>query len=403
MPFNFKYNDAIYSLPFETGNVVGTYGSILTYKKTTPAAPYRSLPFVPYKDTTKPLGYSNGAYKTYYCSDYPSIHGRKNNTNYSCCNNYQYYTTSVWIFDYAYIGSYSKTVWYAENSYLGPSYNKYKYQTELAPYGIVRPSRDGYIFKGWNTSADDTGTAYKSMSTMRSTSYEATFYALWARIDAGTYGDQQFLDLLADWFGGLPGKDAVSSVKFSNHSVKLTIGSTAVTVSVGTTLRLSHPTSNFGFDQQWKLVINGTAYTIRWANWQGQGGGPGTIDVSNGWLTDVYMPDIAKGTYSPSSFKNLIEQYISVGGSRTVSRGFTATVNGTSVTVPAGGTIYYMHPYSNPDTYLVGFGTKDNYNLYDVAQHSFSTDKTYCVYSSGEILSAYSNFSINISSDINFN
>lgn len=110
-----------------------------------------------------------------------------------------------------------------------------------------------------------------------------------------------------------------------------------------------------------------------------------------------------KELFPPSSFKNLIEQYISVNGSRTVSQGFTATVNGTSVTVPVGGTIYYMHPYSNPDTYLVGFGTKDNYNLCDVAQHPFSTDKTYCVYSSGGELSAYSNFSITISSDIKFN
>lgn len=113
--------------------------------------------------------------------------------------------------------------------------------------------------------------------------------------------------------------------------------------------------------------------------------------------------DIAAGTYSPSSFKNLISQFISVGSSRTVAQGFTAKVNGTSVTVPAGGTIYYMHPYSNPDTYLVGFGTKDNYNLYNVAQHSFSTDKTYCVYSSGGILSAYSNFPITLAQDIKFN
>ena len=62
-----------------------------------------------------------------------------------------------------------------------------------------------------------------------------------------------------------------------------------------------------------------------------------------------------------------------------------------------------MHPYSNPDTYLVGFGTKDKDNLYNIAQHSFSTDKTYCVYSSGGILSAYSNYSITLAQDIKFN
>lgn len=403
MVFKFKHNDAIYILSPAVGNVVGTYGSIFTYNKTAVASPYGGLPLVPYKDTTKPLGYSDGPYKIYYCSNYPSIHCRKNNTNYSCCNNYQEYRTQTWTFDYAYTGSSSKTVSYAKNSFLGSSYNKYTYQTQLAPYEMVTPARSGYTFKGWNTRPDDTGTAYKSASTMRSTDSDATFYALWARIDEGTYGDQQFLDRLAAWFGGLPEKNQASRSKISNHRVDLLIGSTAITVNVGSTLQLSHPTSNFGFDQQWCLVIDGTAYVIRWADWKQQGGGPGTIVVSNGWLTDVYSPDIAAGTYSPSSFKNLISQFISVGGSRTVAQGFTAIVNGTSVTVPAGGTIYYMHPYSNPDTYLVGFGTKDNYNLYNVAQHSFRTDKTYCVYSSGGILSEYSNYSITLAQDIKFN
>lgn len=405
MLFKFKFNDIVYSLTPAVGNVAGTYGSIFIYNKTAGASPYRGLPLVPYKDTTKPLGYSDGEYKFYYCSNYPSIHCRKNNTNYSCCNNYQYYTTSVWIFDYAYMGSYSKTVWYAGNSYLGSSYNKYKYQTELAPYGIVSPSRSGYTFKGWNTSADDTGIPYKQAGVTRPTNSDATFYALWARIDAGTYGDQQFLDLLEDWFGGLPAKDAVSSVKFSNHSVKLTIGSKAVTVSVGTTLQLSHTTSNFGFDQQWKLVINGTPYEIRWANWAGQGGGPGTIDVSNGWLTDVYTPDIARGTYSPSSFKNLISRFISVNGSRTVSQSFTAIVNGRSVTVPAGGTIYYRHPYtSNPDVYIVGF-TSYLVQIDKAATDTFSSGKTYVVYRSpqSDYFDKYTNYSITLAQDIKFN
>ena len=401
---NFRYDNATSALPYAgTGTGItslGTYGSLI---KKRPSYIEHVL-LAPYKDTNMTVVYSSGDYQYYYSSDYPSIHCRKNNTNYSCCNNRQLYRLSTWTFDYAYGGnSFKKTVEYTGNSWLGSSYNKHTQQFRLAPYGMVTPTRSGYIFKGWNTSEDDTGTEYKSASTMRSTGSDATFYALWARIDAGTYGDQQFLDRLAAWFGGLPEKNAVSSVKISNHRVDLLVGASAVTVSVGTTLRLSHTLSNAGFDQQWNLVIDGVAYVIRWGNWMGQGGGPGTIDVSNGWLTDKYRPDIAKGTYSPSSFKNLIEQYISVGGSRTVSQGFTATVNGTSVTVPAGGTIYYMHPYSNPDTYLVGFGTKDNYNLHHVAQHSFSEDKTYCVYSSGGILGQYSNFSINISSDIKFN
>ena len=405
MVFKFKHNDAIYILSPAVGNVVGTYGSIFTYNKTAVVSPYRGLPLVPYKDTTKPLGYSDGPYKIYYCSDYPSIHCRKNNTNYSCCNNYQEYRTQTWTFDYAYTGSSSKTVSYAKNSFLGSSYNKYTYQTQLAPYEMVTPTRSGYTFKGWNTRPDDTGTAYKSASTMRSTDSDATFYALWARIDEGTYGDQQFLDRLAAWFGGLPEKNQTSRSKISNHRVDLLIGSTAITVNVGSTLQLSHPTSNFGFDQQWCLVIDGTAYEIRWANWAQQGGGPGTIVVSNGWLTDVYSPDIAKGTYSPSSFKNLISQFISVGGSRTVAQGFTAVVNRTSVTVPAGGTLYYRHPYtSNPDVYIVGF-TSYLIQIDKAATDSFSSGKTYVVYRSpqSDYFNKYTDYPITITSDITFN
>ena len=402
---NFSLNGNTYSLPVTGNSNVGTYGTLIQRVGNRD----QKVLLAPYNDTSKTVVYSNGMQRYYYSANYPSIHCRKNNTNYSCCNNYQEYRTSQWMYNFTGgisdggMTSTTVTVSYAKNSFLGSSYNKYSYQTQLAPYGMMTPIRSGYTFKGWNTRADDTGTAYKSASTMRSTDSDATFYALWARIDAGTYEDQQFLDRLAAWFGGLPEKDHVSRSKISNHRVDLLIGSTAITVNVGTTLQLSHPTSNFGFDQQWCLVIDGTAYMIRWANWASQGGGSGTVVVSNGWLTDKYAPDIAKGTYSPSSFKTLIEQFISVDGSRTVAQSFTATVNGTSVTVPAGGTIYYMNPYSNPDTYLVGFGTKDNDNVFNVAQHSFSTGKTYCVYSSGGILGAYSTFPINISSDTKFN
>lgn len=404
---NFRLNDNTYSLPVTGNPNVGTYGTLVQRSGNHD----QNVLLAPYKDTNKTVVYSNGMQRFYYSADYPSIHCRKNNTNYSCCNNYQEYRSSNWTFDYAYGGnSFKKTVGYAENSYLGSSYNKYTQQSQLAPYGMVTPTRSGYTFKGWNTSEDDTGTEYKSASTMRSTGSDATFYALWARIDAGTYGDQQFLDRLAAWFGGLPEKDQVSSVKISNHRVDLLIGASAITVSVGTTLQLSHPTSNFGFDQQWKLVIDGVAYTIRWANWAGQGGGPGTVVVSNGWLTDKYTSFIAKGTYSPSSFKNLIEKFISVNGSRTVAQSFIARVNDSSVYVPAGGTIYYRHPYpSRPDRniYYVGFGSYDE-GPSTVAGSPFADHGTYCVYNSSSdttynYFNKYTDYPITITSGIMFN
>ena len=284
---NFSLNGGTYLLPVTGNSNVGTYGTLVQRSGNRD----QKVLLAPYNDTSMTVVYSNGMQRYYYSANYPSIHCRKNNTNYSCCNNYQEYQLSAWRYDFTggtSDGMASKTVnvTYAENSYLGSSYNKYTYQTQLAPYGMVTPTRSDYIFKGWNTRADDTGDAYKNPWATRPTIYDATFYALWARIDKGTYGDQQFLDLLEDWFGGLPGKDAVSSVKYSNHYAELTIDSKVVTVSVGTTLQLSHTTSNFGFDHQWNLVINGTVCELRWSNWAGQGGGTGTVNVATGWLTD---------------------------------------------------------------------------------------------------------------------
>lgn len=406
MLFKFKFNDIVYNLSPAVGNVAGTYGFIFIYNKTAVVSPYRGLPLVPYKDTTKPLGYSDGAYKIYYCSNYPSIHCRKNNTNYSCCNNYQYYTTSTWTFDYAYIGSTSKTVSYAENSYLGSSYNKYTYQTQLAPYGMVTPTRSGYTFKGWNTSADDTGSPYKHSGVTRPTDSDATFYALWARIDAGTYSAKEFLSKMEAWFGQSGDSTYVSKPKISNHAATVVINSQSINVKVGSTIQLycRRDSDLMNITTTHGIKIDGTNYEVIWWNTT-FGGEQFNVTISNGWLTDKYSPDIAKGTYSPSSFKNLIEQYISVGGSRTVAQGFTALVNGISVTVPAGGTIYYMHPYasSNHDVYLVGFGSTLT-NTQSVAMNSFSSGKTYCVYSRGDIFTdQYSSYSITLAQGIKFN
>ena len=51
--------------------------------------------------------------------------------------------------------------------------------------------------------------------------------------------------------------------------------------------------------------------------------------------------DIPAGTYSPSAFKSLIDNYISPNnGSRRVSNSFNVTVNGQTITVNANTTIY---------------------------------------------------------------
>lgn len=395
---NFRLNDNTYSLPVTVNSNVGAYGTL----EQRSGNRNQKVLLAPYKDTSKTVVYSNGRQRFYYSANYPSIHCRKNNKNYSCCNNWQDYTTSTWTFDYAYTGSTSKTVSYADNSYLGSSYNKYAYQTKLAPYGMVTPSRSGYTFKGWNTSADDKGTAYKSTSTMRNTDRNATFFALWARIDAGSYGASETWNKLTSWFD-----NSFTTVKTSNHTATLTIGSSTVSVKVGSTIQLAHTTSNSGYDHQYHIVIDGTAYEVYWKNWFGQTGGNG-MTISNGWLTDKCYPDsldIVKGTYSPNSFKNLISQFISVNGSRTVSQSFTAIVNGIPVTVPAGGTLYYRHPYtSNPDVYIVGF-TSYLTEINKAATDTFSSGKTYVVYCSPQsgYFDKYTNYPITLAQDIVFN
>ena len=144
---------------------------------------------------------------------------------------------------------------------------------------MLTPPRSGYTFKGWNTSADDTGTAYKSTSTYRSTASDATFYALWAKIDAGTYSGLDIWSKLTSWFN-----NSYTTAKISNHVATLTIGSSTVSVRVGSVIQLKKTDSNFGFDHQYHIVIDGTAYEVYWTNWAGQSGG--SMTISNGWLTD---------------------------------------------------------------------------------------------------------------------
>lgn len=58
--------------------------------------------------------------------------------------------------------------------------------------------------------------------------------------------------------------------------------------------------------------------------------------------------DIPAGTYTPSAFKNLIQKFISNNGSRTVKNNISVTVNGQTVSISAGGKIYYTTQGSSP-------------------------------------------------------
>ena len=290
---NFSLNGGTYSLPITGNSNVGTYGTLIQRVGNRD----QKVLLAPYNDTSKTVVYSNGMRRYYYSANYPSIHCRKNNTNYSCCNNYQEYRVSAWKYDFAGGISYgtastTANITYAEDSFLGSSYNKYPYHTRRAPYGFVTPTRDGYKFKGWNTSPDDTGDAYKNPEATRSTLSDATFYALWARIDAGTYGGKFFWDILTTWFGGEPAANSSSSDKFSNHRVTLTIEDKVIELYPGTKFLIQvfretimwNVTTRLLFGYQPEPNLINTAL-VGWYNNAGQSGFV-SVRVSNGWLTD---------------------------------------------------------------------------------------------------------------------
>ena len=87
--------------------------------------------------------------------------------------------------------------------------------------------------------------------------------------------------------------------------------------------------------------------------------------------------DIAPGTYSPSTFENLIKSFISQNGSRTVSNSFSVEVNGQTYNVPAGRAIYYTYQYSGEARFVCFNGRPRGSTSFE---HDFSTKGIYCTY-----------------------
>ena len=120
--------------------------------------------------------------------------------------------------------------------------------------------------------------------------------------------------------------------------------------------------------------------------------------------------DIPAGTYSPSTFKSLIDNYISPNnGSRRVSNSFKATVNGQTITVNANTTIYNENNESSgwsSLTYGVNFSGSYMYAgsaFSSDTAHSFSRNKVYVTQSRGiPYLGNYRNYNITISTGIKF-
>ena len=120
--------------------------------------------------------------------------------------------------------------------------------------------------------------------------------------------------------------------------------------------------------------------------------------------------DIPAGTYSPSTFKSLIDNYISPNnGSRRVSNSFKATVNDQTITVKANTTIYNENNASSGSSvlsYAVNFSGLylDAGNCFQSGvAHSFSRNKVYITQSKGiSYFERYMYYNITISTGIKF-
>ena len=114
--------------------------------------------------------------------------------------------------------------------------------------------------------------------------------------------------------------------------------------------------------------------------------------------------DIPAGTYSPSTFKSLIDNYISQNGNRRVSNSFTATVNGQTITVNANTTIYNTNNSSSGSSvlsYCVNFSGTYLYAgscFQSGVASSFTGNKVYITQSKGiPYFNNYMYFNITVS------
>ena len=96
----------------------------------------------------------------------------------------------------------------------------------------------------------------------------------------------------------------------------------------------------------------------------------------------VVKYDIPAGTYSPSTFENLIRSFISNNGSRTVKNSFSVVVNGQTYSVSSGSSIYYTYQYSGDARFVCFNGRPRGYTAFEL---SFS-EGIYCTYWSSSSL-----------------
>lgn len=119
----------------------------------------------------------------------------------------------------------------------------------------------------------------------------------------------------------------------------------------------------------------------------------------------VFIPltyDIPAGTYSPSTFENLIRNYISNNGNRKVSNSFSVVVNGQTYSVPSGRYICYTYQYSGQARFVTFSGSHRGSIAFQ--DSTFTKNGVYCTYWTYSSIqgTTYQNYSIKVNVGINF-
>ena len=183
-------------------------------------------------------------------------------------------------------------------------------------------------------------------------------------------------------------------------------------------------------EQQFAFVYGGNTYYVPAMSTQGTKVFGGIVNGSS-WYYDTSSPtiafrkngktyycskalttekneyDILAGTYSPSTFEDLIKSFVSENGSRTVKNSFSVVVNGQTYNVPAGRAICYTFQYAGTARFVTFSGKQRGGEQFELNQ--FSSQGVYCTYwlnrgaaGSGQG-NTYNNYSIKVNTGIKFN
>ena len=123
--------------------------------------------------------------------------------------------------------------------------------------------------------------------------------------------------------------------------------------------------------------------------------------VPNKRVADVKY-DIPAGTYSPSTFENLIKSFIAQNGSRIVYNSFSVEVNGQTYSVPKYRSIYYTVQYGGEARFVCFNGSPRE--SFEFQNSTFAQYGVYCTYWSYSSIQGdqYYRYNIKVNTGINF-